>query len=1304
MRIFISEEVQAAAKTHNLESDLKKIEARLQQLGVSALGQFFGIRYPFWKRNLQYRYRLVGDLRWVDNTPVLHLFGLWTRGSEQYQDFLHRRGDPGYQMAIRSSLSQQHLEGYIRSLGGEPEGERKPLPEDLYQWLNFLGNVKTDQQLILESSVWREQFSRLCTDQQSQVYEMVLTLADDKNGDIYHGLKSYKSDRSYPKVYQRDQIHLIISRITCNDLAAQPLLLIGVLTGQPNLGDYTSLGGDTNLFGIKANREVLDKALSLEELKPYVRRSYPDFMLSEKEIWLEMQQSDIGNYALSMEEESILSHPTMPLLITGRAGSGKSLMLYYRFSDYCRLAIEFAQRDPQTPYQPLFLAYNANLIEQARRKVKTLLRVHYGHLEQGSLTPEQIASCDSYFRTFHELLISLLPIEKQERYQEDKYINYHRFQQLIKHQRGAELAWHVIRSLIKGYEIKDADNPHDYMTPEDFQEVPHRDRSSVSDQDFQKVYDGVWQAYQNYTLYQGYWDDQDLVRDVILYGQHRPIYPAIFCDEVQDFTNLELLLILRLSPWTHFQLHAQIDSLPYAFAGDPMQTINPTGFRWDSLKKHLYEEIISYLPFGTDRFQIQEPHELVNNYRCNPRITKFSNVINLWRRVLFQETSLKPQQPWRPQQGGIPVQSMILGDHITPKDLESILKSGIICLLPCDQGGELGYITQDQDLRTIFAEELKQDQKPAMLQTASSIKGMEFTKVILYKFGEFYCSHQYNSLLRVKEKDVNYLAIQYFLNKLYVSVTRPIEALAIIDTKLGYQQFWKPNLEIHQWRNKLDNHHRQTWEQQYLETMVPVVNLNAWVQRNQQEDLEQAKQFLAAGIQEEDLQKLQDAEMYAKRAGDNELVRECQAWAAKIQRDYQQAGRLFLNLENLITAQKSPKREAWECFWKGKCWLDLKQNYDQHFLNDGIPNYKTLVDFMSRVPALLEKKDLTENLRSQILAPIRRWHEWLDQAPQLPKWQDSTWQSCLETYSQAVEQILNSLPILGELSGSLGLGDLQHRLNQLLEKLPRDTKQARKIKALIAEIYYQEMKYQEAIQLWEEEKDTNYPHYYKAKIHVTSLPEKLEWLCKDHQDHQVIDLWKAHGYPMNGSWEDHIKWIKTALGRLRDWPLLMRLLLSLRQWSDLWQLIQKYPQSWQRGHDYQLVTTIAWDPYFPEAEVPKEFLDFVRQVLKIMDWEEAWNRKLTRQELRLASQKLGYDSAIRLNSGSLAATAPEPSDAWHRHFVSFPSPVQVWLVAQEYTDRQARLKAEIQEKLDQLSLEQLQKILDQIRSMPLKKS
>jgi hypothetical protein len=47
-------------------------------------------------------------------------------------------------------------------------------------------------------------------------------------------------------------------------------------------------------------------------------------------------------------------------------------------------------------------------------------------------------------------------------------------------------------------------------------------------------------------------------------------------------------------------------------------------------------------------------------------------------------------------------------------------------------------VRQDPELQKIFAEELKQNLKPPLLQTATSVKGMEFKKVILYKFGNAY--------------------------------------------------------------------------------------------------------------------------------------------------------------------------------------------------------------------------------------------------------------------------------------------------------------------------------------------------------------------------------------------------------------------------------------------------------------------------------------------------------------------------------------------------------------------------------------
>ena len=50
------------------------------------------------------------------------------------------------------------------------------------------------------------------------------------------------------------------------------------------------------------------------------------------------------------------------------------------------------------------------------------------------------------------------------------------------------------------------------------------------------------------------WDDQDITRDVLTRNLAQPTYPAVFCDEAQDFTRLELELLLRLNLFTYRDL------------------------------------------------------------------------------------------------------------------------------------------------------------------------------------------------------------------------------------------------------------------------------------------------------------------------------------------------------------------------------------------------------------------------------------------------------------------------------------------------------------------------------------------------------------------------------------------------------------------------------------------------------------------------------------------------------------------------------------------------------------------------------
>ncbi len=80
----------------------------------------------------------------------------------------------------------------------------------------------------------------------------------------------------------------------------------------------------------------------------------------------------------------------------------------------------------------------------------------------------------------------------------------------------------------------------------------------------------------------------------------RPDFAVIFCDEAQDFTRLELNFLVRLLLYHRYDLgRERYIRLPFVLAGDPFQTINPTGFRWESVKASFYSEVVLGLdPYG----------------------------------------------------------------------------------------------------------------------------------------------------------------------------------------------------------------------------------------------------------------------------------------------------------------------------------------------------------------------------------------------------------------------------------------------------------------------------------------------------------------------------------------------------------------------------------------------------------------------------------------------------------------------------------------------------------------------------------
>jgi superfamily I DNA/RNA helicase len=347
------------------------------------------------------------------------------------------------------------------------------------------------------------------------------------------------------------------------------------------------------------------------------------------------------------------------------------------------------------------------------------------------------------------------------------------------------------------------------MTPEDYQEEVPRKERTVSLEKFQGIYDTIWERwYKRITQEQGYWDDQDLIARVLELKCYRPEYTAIFCDEAQDFTRLELQLIMRLSMFSQYHLGYQpIHSLPFAFAGDPFQTLNPTGFHWSSVQAVFDAEVITALDPADQLKLVINFQELAFNYRSSPPIVQVTNLIQLWRHVLFDIHELQPQTPW--QQGNFPEpQKFILNQNITTEQLAAYIKDTII-IVPCEDGEEAAYAQADEVLSAIFPQQGRGGEgergregeeensqfpipnSPAPLKnvlSAISAKGLEFKKVILYKFGEE-CNR---SVWNLKSQGIDQrVKVEYFFNKLYVAASRATEHLFVVDSEKGDRQLWQ---------------------------------------------------------------------------------------------------------------------------------------------------------------------------------------------------------------------------------------------------------------------------------------------------------------------------------------------------------------------------------------------------------------------------------------------------------------------------------------------------------------------------------
>ena len=659
---------------------------------------------------------------------------------------------------------------------------------------------------------------------------------------------------------------------------------------------------DASEYAKKIAGQLKDKGA--DAIPQFSRRGYPALILADDELWIDLEKEPIANMALSPEESEVLqsarrSEHAFPLFINGRAGSGKSTILQYLFADFLFFYLLHCKGSQMKP--PIYLTANGELLRRARTFVERLLRSDATFTQQaGSDWPQEHKGIlDMAFREFQPHLLSLVSSEERtRRFNRQSHVSYVRFRRMWMErfgqnrrslkECGPDLSWHVIRTYIKGM------SSETFLEPDDYAQLPDN-QITVTRDAFKLVHDKIWTGwYRHHIDDQSLWDDQDLTRYILDNNLAQSVYPAVVCDEAQDFTRLELELLLRLNLFSQRALQpSDLYRVPFAFAGDQFQTLNPTGFRWDAVKSSFVEKFVFELDPAHRSGRVDLNYqELRYNYRSTHSIVKVGNHIQAMRAALFQLPDLKPQLPWTTESRSFPVVYFHANDGDFWKRFNET--HGFVVIVPCPEGEEVQYVNDDPLLREHVRTE---DGVPVNVLSSARAKGCEYPAVMVYGFGTAIDIDLRSELssddgATLRDPDTS-LPTQYFLNRLYVAVSRPKGRLIIVDTEEGFSRLWKSLQEEEAETLMLERikRGRLVWGDQ-IQGMV-LGDPEELTRESAEDPVENARTFEVDGVAKQDSFLLRQAAQAYRNAGDGTKWKECNARALEADAEWSKAGEAY---------------------------------------------------------------------------------------------------------------------------------------------------------------------------------------------------------------------------------------------------------------------------------------------------------------------------------------------------------------------------------------------------------------------------
>ena len=887
--VYITEECREDAKRHNRVEEMLRLKEKVEK--VQRYYHFDNFPPPYLKKRFDRQIRLVAKYIYItlpgqeeEHTVVIFL-RMFVRSSSDYEKFQKNTQEFG-QRNLDPIVNQEKIKEELNQALLKNEVPQKETPNDielkfLYQ---FYGNEQKNisDTLVCESERWVEKVL------DRKVKQVLVNFFDE--------LSKLPTDYSEDTVYRVRDFFVVYRYFKILD----KLFLAGIAEDEEGVSE------------LKKKYELIFSAdeseVSKETILKFSLRAYPLLILADQESWFEIQNDREANLALSPEESEILEsvHSTdggFPIFINGRAGSGKSTILYYLFSDYVKLYLDNKVYDSNLK-EPVLFSSSEELRRRSYTTVSNLIRYNEKHRQEGE---KYTTIPDKPFKHFHNYLWSLVPEKDRHKFKKSGYVDYARFRKLwmdqfgneikLKKEAGPDISWYIIRTYIKGT------NPEDYLGPEEYGEL-HKKQLSVSFNTFKIVFERIWGAWYKELTSTEFWDDQDLASYLFQHELIQPQFPAIFCDEAQDFTRVELDIIFQLSIFSSRKFYNKDDlsRVPFAFAGDPFQTLNPTGFRWDDIKASLHEKLDDAMGKDVKNSIKLNYRELNLNYRSTKQIVKFSNFIQSVRASLFNIKDLRPQETWKSEENSpLPVW-FNLSDYTSWSKIKE--EKDITIIVPCMLNEETEYVRDHKPLSDIV--DIDESGIPVNVLSPARAKGLEFGRVALYGFADDMPENLVKLLKGMELKRDELLACEYYVNQLYVSVTRPKRRLFIIDSLQGRKALW--DISMHKTKmNEILQSLPDKGEKWLEHTDSYIIgNKESW-EEERGDVMENAKQYEEQGMAQRDSYMLRSAARLFNSIGKTTESIRCLGFAHKYEENFIDAGDLFREAGDV--------KEALACYW-----------------------------------------------------------------------------------------------------------------------------------------------------------------------------------------------------------------------------------------------------------------------------------------------------------------------------------------------------------------------------------------------------